>query len=78
MNEVTFHHLSRPRLDGPAERTLVEPWLTQTTTSLTLNAYADAGFTGVAEPEITVAALAAVEPLPAQRPAAPRRVAMAA
>ncbi|MFI0449501.1 hypothetical protein [Actinomadura sp. 6N118] len=73
MNEAAFHHLSRPRLDGPAERTLVEPWLTHTPTNLALNTYMD-----VAEPEVTVAALAAVEPLPVYRPLVPHRVPVAA
>ncbi|KAB2347411.1 hypothetical protein [Actinomadura rudentiformis] len=70
MSEAAFHHLSRPRLDGPAERTLVEPWLTHTPTNLALNTYMD-----VAEPEVTVAALAPVEPLPVYVPVTPRRVA---
>ena len=35
----TFH-LSHPRLDGPAERTVVEPWLTELSHA-TLNAYTD-------------------------------------
>ncbi|MFV2173421.1 hypothetical protein ACFHW2_28305 [Actinomadura sp. LOL_016] len=49
--EATFH-ISRPRLDGPAERTAVQPWLTELTHA-TMNAYA--------EPP---RALAAVETLP--------------
>ncbi len=49
--EATFH-ISRPRLDGPAERTVVQPWLTELTHA-TMNAYA--------EPP---RALAAVETLP--------------
>lgn len=62
----TFH-LSRPRLDGPAERTIVEPWLTELSHA-TLNAYADP-----APP------LAAVEALPLRpQPAPARRVAVAA
>ncbi|XRQ12448.1 hypothetical protein ACN3XK_16610 [Actinomadura welshii] len=65
----TFH-LSHPRLDGPAERTVVEPWLTELPHA-TLNAYAE-----------TSPALAPVEalplrPAPAARPA-PDRVAAAA
>ncbi len=51
----TFH-LSHPRIDGPAERTVVEPWLTELTHA-TLNAYAE-----------TALALAPVEALPT-RPA---------
>ncbi|MBE1530328.1 hypothetical protein [Actinomadura algeriensis] len=51
--EATFH-ISRPRLDGPAERTAVQPWLTELTHA-TMNAYA--------EPP---RALATVETLPAR------------
>ncbi|MFC4049210.1 hypothetical protein ACFOY4_05900 [Actinomadura syzygii] len=58
----TFH-LSYPRLDGPAERTVVEPWLTDLSHA-TLNAYAETA--AVTAP----AALAPVEALPA--PPAPR------
>ncbi|QFG21215.1 hypothetical protein [Actinomadura sp. WMMB 499] len=57
--EANFH-ISHPRLDGPAERTAVQPWLTELTHA-TMNAYA--------EPP---RALAAVETLPvrdARRPA---------
>jgi hypothetical protein len=62
----TFH-LSHPRLDGPAERTVVEPWLTELPHA-TLNAYTD--------PEPS---LAAVEALPLRpQPAPARRVAVAA
>lgn len=65
----TFH-LSHPRLDGPAERTVVEPWLTELPHA-TLNAYAE-----------TAPALAPVEALPTRatpttRPA-PARIAAAA
>ncbi|MFI0370536.1 hypothetical protein ACH35V_21940 [Actinomadura sp. 1N219] len=65
----TFH-LSHPRLDGPAERTVVQPWLTDLSHA-SLNAYAE-----------TPPALAPVEALPmraapALRPA-PARVAVAA
>lgn len=64
----TFH-LSHPRLDGPAERTVVEPWLTELSHA-TLNAYAE-----------TSPALAPVEALPMRpsaRPMPGRRVAVAA
>ena len=62
----TFH-LSDPRLDGPAERTVVEPWLTDLSHA-SLNAYAE-----------TAPALAAVEALPVRsRPVPARRVAVAA
>ncbi|QKW38157.1 hypothetical protein HUT06_32570 [Actinomadura sp. NAK00032] len=62
----TFH-LSHPRLDGPAERTVVEPWLTELSHA-TLNAYAD-----------TAPPLAVVEALPLRpQPAPARRVAVAA
>ncbi|TDC86606.1 hypothetical protein [Actinomadura sp. 7K507] len=65
----TFH-LSHPRLDGPAERTVVEPWLTELPHAM-LNAYAE-----------TAPVLAAVEalpmrPTPSTRPV-PARVAVAA
>lgn len=53
----TFH-LSRPRLDGPAERTVVEPWITRLP-HVTLNAYAE-----------TSPVLAVIEALPVQVPAA--------
>lgn len=56
MNAATgTFHLSHPRLDGPAERTIVEPWLTELTHA-TLNAYAETG-----------GPLAAVEALPMRR-----------
>lgn len=62
----TFH-LSHPRLDGPAERTVVEPWLTELSHA-SLNAYAE-----------TAPPLAAVEALPMRpRPVPARRVAVAA
>ncbi|MEU8802645.1 hypothetical protein [Spirillospora sp. NPDC048819] len=65
----TFH-LSHPRLDGPAERTVVEPWLTELPHA-TLNAYAE-----------TSPALAPVEALPMRRTPstrpAPARIAVAA
>ncbi|WP_158581611.1 hypothetical protein [Actinomadura spongiicola] len=41
MSAVTgTFHLSHPRLDGPAERTVVEPWLTELSHAV-LNAYTD-------------------------------------
>ncbi|MEW2354535.1 hypothetical protein [Spirillospora sp. NPDC029432] len=55
---ATFH-LTHPRLDGPAERTVIEPWLTQLS-HVTVNAYA----------EPAAAVLAMVEPLPAPQPTA--------
>ncbi|MBB6396860.1 hypothetical protein [Actinomadura coerulea] len=62
----TFH-LTQPRLDGPAERTVVEPWLTELTHAA-LNGYAE-----------TAAPLAAVEALPVRpQPLPARRVAVAA
>ncbi|WP_067896940.1 hypothetical protein [Actinomadura chibensis] len=54
----TFH-LSYPRLDGPAERTVVEPWLTDLSHA-TLNAYAE-----TAPPLAPVEALPAPPALPA-------------
>ncbi|MEV0663402.1 hypothetical protein ACIBI3_30600 [Actinomadura luteofluorescens] len=62
----TFH-LTHPRLDGPAERTVVQPWLTELSHA-TLNAYAE-----------TAPPLAAVEALPVRpQPLPVRRVAVAA
>ncbi|MEU4824645.1 MULTISPECIES: hypothetical protein [Actinomadura] len=62
----TFH-LTHPRLDGPAERTVVQPWLTELSHA-TLNAYAE-----------TAPPLAAVEALPVRpQPLPARRVAVAA
>ncbi|NKZ03690.1 hypothetical protein [Actinomadura latina] len=61
----TFH-LSHPRLDGPAERTVVEPWLTGLSHA-SLNAYAE-----------TAPALAPVEALPVRQRPARRRIAVAA
>lgn len=57
MSAVTdTFHLSRPRLDGPAERTVVEPWLTELSHA-SLNAYAE-----------PTPPLAPVEALPVPRP----------
>ncbi|MEU6753456.1 hypothetical protein ABZ914_45140 [Spirillospora sp. NPDC046719] len=57
MSEATgTFHLTHPRLDGPAERTVVQPWLTELTHA-TLNAYAE-----------VPPALAVIEPLPAPVP----------
>ncbi|POM27695.1 hypothetical protein BTM25_21140 [Actinomadura rubteroloni] len=39
MNETTFH-LTHPRFHGPAERTLVEPWLGELS-GLALNGYTE-------------------------------------
>jgi len=74
---ATFH-LSGPWLAGPAERTVVQPWLTYSSAHLALNAYSEihAHDTRVAP---LARKLAAVEPVPAPRqPVAPRRVALAA
>ncbi|WP_030171161.1 hypothetical protein [Spirillospora albida] len=46
-------HLTHPRLDGPAERVLVQPWLTELSNAA-LNTYT----------ETSAPALAAVEALP--------------
>lgn len=64
----TFH-LSRPRLDGPAERTVVEPWLTELAHA-TLNAYAE-----TPPAPAPVEALPPLPPLPPRpaRPAPPAR-----
>jgi hypothetical protein len=71
----TTFHLSRPRIDGPAERTVIEPWLTELP-HLNLNAYADSAFADSAFATAPPApALAVVETLPAARPAAGRRAA---
>ncbi len=59
-------HISRPRLHGPAERTVVEPWLTELS-HLAINAYAE---TAAVE---ALPALAVVEPLPATRRMPARR-----
>lgn len=59
-------HLTHPRLHGPAERTVIEPWLTRLS-HLTINAYAE-----TAEVAATPV-LAAVETLPASRTLAGRR-----
>ncbi|MFB4318499.1 hypothetical protein [Actinomadura sp. 21ATH] len=67
MSEATgTFHLTHPRLDGPAERTVIEPWLTQLS-HMTVNAYA----------EPAAPALAMVEPLPVPEPAAARRLVLA-
>ncbi|MUN38762.1 hypothetical protein [Actinomadura litoris] len=75
MSETTgTFHLSHPRLGGPAERTVVQPWLTELT-HVTLNAYAE-----------TAPALAVVEalpvhtpvPTPVRAPMPERRIALAA
>ncbi|WP_067461084.1 hypothetical protein [Actinomadura macra] len=73
MSEATgTFHLSRPRLDGPAERTVVQPWLTELSHAA-LNAYVE-----------IPPALALVEALPIETPmpvpvhATERRVALAA
>jgi hypothetical protein len=67
---ATFH-LSHPRLDGPAERTIVEPWLTGLSHA-TLNAYAE-----TAAPLAEVEALP-VRPVPSVRLTPSRRIAAAA
>ncbi|WP_131742026.1 hypothetical protein [Actinomadura roseirufa] len=54
----TFH-LSHPRLGGPAERTVVQPWLTELSNA-TLNAYTEIS-----------PALAVVEALPVPAPSVP-------
>ncbi|QXJ21064.1 hypothetical protein AGRA3207_001879 [Actinomadura graeca] len=75
MSEATgTFHLSRTRLDGPAERTVVQPWLTELSHAA-LNAYAETA---------PAPALALVEALPVQSPmpvpvhVSGRRVALAA
>ncbi|MDL4777486.1 MULTISPECIES: hypothetical protein [Thermomonosporaceae] len=73
MSEATgTFHLAQPRLQGPAERTLVQPWLTEMS-NLALNAYAE-----TAPPPAR--ALAVVEALSAATvpPERPSRVALAA
>ncbi|XVQ09286.1 hypothetical protein ACQP1W_43260 [Spirillospora sp. CA-255316] len=72
----TFH-LSHPRLYGPAERTVIEPWLTELSHQM-VNAYAEtAQVQAVAAPAEEAAVLAVVEALPAARTAAARRTALA-
>jgi hypothetical protein len=68
----TFH-LSHPRLYGPAERTVIEPWLTELSHQM-VNAYAETAHVQAAE---EAAVLAVVEALPAARPAAVHRTALA-
>ncbi|WUI01620.1 hypothetical protein OHR68_07325 [Spirillospora sp. NBC_00431] len=74
MSAVTgTFHLSHPRLDGPAERTVVEPWLTDLSHP-SLNAYAEAPPVLAAVEALPMRAVAAA---PAARPA-PAHVAVAA
>jgi hypothetical protein len=61
----TFH-LTHPRLRGPAERTVIEPWLTELS-HLTINGYAETAEVA------TMPVLAAVETLPVSRTQAGRR-----
>ncbi|WP_344593763.1 hypothetical protein [Actinomadura vinacea] len=63
----TFH-LSHPRLYGPAERTVIEPWLTQPAHQ-TMNAYAEVAQAEVVTAEDAAALLAVVERLRTPRPA---------
>ncbi|MBG6091620.1 hypothetical protein [Actinomadura viridis] len=66
----TFH-LTHPRLDGPAERTVVEPWLTELS-HLTVNAYAEHAWPGSAEaapPLAMIETLSAPAPVPARHAA---------
>lgn len=74
----TFH-LTHPRLDGPAERTIVQPWLTELTHA-TLNAYAEVpSALAVIEPlPAPVSAPVPVPAVPAARRVAGRRIALAA
>lgn len=62
----TFH-LSHPRLDGPAERTVVEPWLTELSHAV-LNAYADI------TPELAPVEALPVRPTLSERPVPVRPV----
>jgi hypothetical protein len=55
-------HLTHPRLDGPAERVLVQPWLTELSHAA-LNTYAETSAPAA------VSTLAVVEALPERRPA---------
>ncbi|MFC0038736.1 hypothetical protein [Actinomadura rayongensis] len=76
MNETTFH-LTHPRFHGPAERTLVEPWLGELS-GLSLNGYTEtAPSTG---PALLPSPLSVVEALitPPGYTAHRRRVALAA
>ncbi|MGI5164387.1 hypothetical protein ACQEU3_08540 [Spirillospora sp. CA-253888] len=66
---ATFH-LTHPNLHGPAERTLVQPWIGELT-GLALNAYTD-------EPHRTPGALTGLDALSAPAPVAGSRVALAA
>lgn len=62
---ATFH-LTHPRLHGPAERTVIVPWLTELS-HLTINAYAETAEVA------TMPVLAVVETLPVARTLAGRR-----
>lgn len=63
-------HLSHPWLNGPAERTVVQPWLTALSHQ-TLNAYAEVPYPVTDAPT----RLVVVEALPAARPVGDRLVA---
>ncbi|MFI0357963.1 hypothetical protein [Actinomadura sp. 9N407] len=59
----TFH-ISHPRLYGPAERTVIEPWLTQLSHQ-TMNAYAEPAAVEAAAVLTMVESLPLVESMPA-------------
>ncbi|WP_067818009.1 hypothetical protein [Actinomadura kijaniata] len=71
MNGTTFH-LTRSHLDGPAERTLVQPWIGELS-GLSLNAYPDESRPTGSRPPLAV-----VEPLPPAPPRHVERIALAA
>ncbi|GAA1547795.1 hypothetical protein GCM10009678_33030 [Actinomadura kijaniata] len=86
MNGTTFH-LTRSHLDGPAERTLVQPWIGELS-GLSLNAYPDESRptgsrptgsrpTG-SHPTGSHPPLTVVEPLPPALPRHVERIALAA
>ncbi|MGK5553744.1 hypothetical protein ACSNOI_19195 [Actinomadura kijaniata] len=76
MNGTTFH-LTRSHLDGPAERTLVQPWIGELS-GLSLNAYPDEPRPAGRRPAGSHPPLAVVEPLPPALPRHVERIALAA
>ncbi|MBO2463289.1 hypothetical protein [Actinomadura violacea] len=78
MSEATgTFHLTHPRLGGPAERTVVQPWLTELTHA-TLNAYAEVPPAPAVLAPLPAPPPAAVPAVPAARRVTGRRIALAA
>ncbi|WP_242905286.1 hypothetical protein [Actinomadura terrae] len=77
MSETTgTFHLTHPRLGGPAERTVVQPWLTELTHA-TLNAYAETD-TSPALAVVEALPVHTSDPVPVPARAPERRIALAA